>query len=358
MITLEVLNNGRNIQIDLPEDTIWQWDSHLFAGGLRKAWSTDMDIPKTLENCKALGISSIISDEIPIKSGILHQLGMDIVVEIAINSIDDETMNITLYEKCLDDKLLDKDIKDFFKDDQTTIIPWWRSSHVEYRNPNPYNQYEMAIRPYYYGVDHFPKACQWHPSMNLRKMITKINLQGNYQLPLPPSDWMAISTRKRVCPENRVQVVEINQSGTKKTGLSYKFRGGQHVTNDLNLGLTEEVTFNRPSRMQVRLFISYHSNPNAQGYAPDNAAMKLTFKYSEDSGSDIPELNYYIGIPSHTWDCNVWYDDFVLDTHHGNGKGALSMECISNWVPEMFSCVAYSQQWCTRWDLNPHTLRH
>lgn len=289
-MTLETFNEYGSFMIDMPEDTVWSWDSFLASNGLRDAWSTDIELPRTANNCRALGISGMLDQfQDRVQRGILHIAGHTLEVDIVLASLA-ENISITLYERILPKEVMGKSLKDFFEDDYATIYDWNKYSRSE--DSTVFQYYTMGVPD--------GDIAMFHPCMRLNTMIQQINWDNNINLPMGDPGWYAISTGKNVCPQNQRQVIEFIRDGKDWT-----FRGGQHVINSLSWNGTEEIVFDRGSRARIKAWLSYDKKDTVT----TGSFWMLSYDY-DNTYTNAPTQAKIISIPSQTYANGVVYEEW------------------------------------------------
>lgn len=221
------------------EEIELQWTAFRFQKELRAGFTNDLSIPKTERNLRILGAVGLLDSQTQLFGtktvrGIV-QIGLnmtDMMIQVA--AVDDTDIKICLYEICFPDYFKGKTINQIFRDSQSTIWPW---------NKTTVSKYPNYFKAYNYGMPYNGEKAQYHPSMSLRNILSVVSSQGGYMVPLPPQSWMLMASKKTVCPFNRVQVIEFND--TSMDGNVFNLHGGQHITNDLSMDETTEITFNR-----------------------------------------------------------------------------------------------------------------
>lgn len=291
--------------VDFPqdEDFTWQWQTPMFSNGLRKAWSTDVTIPKTTGNLYALQLSNPLDgyrgEKIP---GFIQIGGRTLDVDVVVGTISENGISISLYERIIDEKILQKSLKSWFKDDYSTIYKWYAWSHTDQ---------PTIFRSYVYGMDFNGSCAQRHPSCHLNPMIDYINQEEGIQLPRVDDFWCALSTGKKVCPQNTIQMMEVYCEDSE-----CKARGGQHVVNDLKFtNPTTGIYFNRGCKARVTVWVSF----DKKGTVTTDSWFRIIYDYN-DSTTNIPTQTWDVTIPTSQYANGVWMRSFDLTSlQHGDG---------------------------------------
>ena len=237
MIRLQLNNEWLDTYAD--ETVELSWTGFRFQKELRSGFTNDMNIPKTERNIRLLGAVGLLDSQTQMFGTktvrCIMQVGLsttDMMIQVA--GITSNEIKICLYEDTFPETFKGKTLNEYFVDNSSSIYPW-KNSSVSY--------YPNAFMHYSYGMPYNSEQAQYHPVKSLRSLLSSTASFGNYTMPMPPSNWMLMATKKTVCPYNRVQVIEFNN--TEMDGSNFMLHGGQHITNDLTMSSTKEITFNR-----------------------------------------------------------------------------------------------------------------
>lgn len=306
-MTLEIYiedynNQGSNvISLDMPDETVWSWENFLASDGLRDAWSTDIEIPKTVANMKALGIGGVLDNQSrTVSHGILHVMSRSVDVDVVLVSLNPETMTVSLFEHILPIEILGKNLKDFFTDSWDSLYQWNRYSNT--MEPGTFQRYD-------YGMPQKYDAAMYHPCRQLNHLIAGVNQSAGCNLPYGEWSWYAVATGKRVCPQNARQVIEVYRDGDELT-----MRGSQHVLNDLSWSNTSEIVFNRGCRAHVTAWISY----DKKGATTNNFHLMAAYDFNNDV-TNTPTQARAITIPSATWANGCFKEEWDWNLTSGDG---------------------------------------
>ena len=245
-----ILNDS---ELDLFEDTeiVWQWTAFRFQTALRDAYSNNFNIPKTNHNIQVLGVYSLLDQkdiqfEGRLQPAVINLNGQIMPVYIQVVSINEKQIEICVYEDRLVYTIKGSELGQT-KDTPETIFEW---------NQYSYELYPEVFKYYNYGAKYMPQYAQIHPSIKLNDVLDKIGEQHNINIQHASDLWRIICTKRYVCPENPIQVAEFNTTGALEDNLFTMF-GGQHVTNDLSAGGVTEITFNRHTEVDMRVWWSF-----------------------------------------------------------------------------------------------------
>lgn len=241
------------------QDIAWEWTDIRFSDGIRDQYSTDIDLPKTANNCALLGISGLLDSTgqlfgSHIQPCVLCVNGKMVDVYIQIVAITEDGISVCLFERTLPDDVFGKKVREFMEDDWNTIWVW---------SVNTMTAYPQSFPTYNYGSSYMPKLAMKHPSRKLNDLIAEINstLQ-DFTLPSVDDSLWLMAGQKYVCPENPHQVIE----GTFTDSDTLVVVGGQHVVNDMEgwNGLSKvgestvkEITFNRSVDATIDIYAAW-----------------------------------------------------------------------------------------------------
>lgn len=242
------------------QDIAWEWTDIRFSDGIRDQYSTDIDLPKTANNCALLGISGLLDSTgqlfgSHIQPCVLCVNGKMVDVYIQIVAITEDGISVCLFERTLPDDVFGKKVRDIVRDDFNSIYVW---------SVNTLTAYQQSFPNYNYGSGFKPDLAMRHPSRKLNDIISDLNgnLQG-FTLPNVDDSLWLMAANKTVCPQNTRQVIEF---ASKLTDETIVLAGGQHTTNDLEgwdghskvlESSTEEFTFNRKCTATINAYLSW-----------------------------------------------------------------------------------------------------
>lgn len=307
------------------QDIQWSWTTVRFSEGIRDPYSNDFDIPRTANNVALLNACGLLdSREQPLGGHIspcvlsMDETLMDAYMEVV--SVDDEQITVCLYEKTFPEGALDKTVGSLVKDTDDTIYVWNTNSEGAY----------PEFRKYFYGMGYNKNYAQYHPSKDLNYVIQSVNSALGINVPNSPSARYAVATKKTVCPQNRVQVIEGHW--TSESGNYAVLNGGQNITNDCEFSYSPSnttVTFNRDCKVKGRFFYSYKKKSTVT-----NDFTILVLRY--DEGQTPYSMGYTI--PSHLWASLVLEDSFTAVMHEGS---QLRVMCNDTNKYDMLNFVLY-----------------
>lgn len=251
--------NGQSLDV-YSQDIEWSWKNIRFSDGIEDQYSTDISLPKTFKNARALEVSGLLDSATQLYGSQLTPCtltvnGTIMDVYLQVVGITEDEISVCLYQRTLPDEVFGKKIREFVHDDSDTIRVWSVNSGTAYPNDFPM---------YNYGSPTNTRYAQRHQSRQLDWVIGKLNnaLQ-DFTLPTVDSSLYLMGAQKKVCPENPKQIVEFTLEGGSD---DFVLVGGQHVVNDLEGydGLskvgessTKEITFNRDCTAVLNARISW-----------------------------------------------------------------------------------------------------
>lgn len=283
------------------QDLAWTWKNIRFSEGLQDAYSTDVTLPKTPNNCNILQISGLLDSTTQLFgdkiSPSVLSIGSDIVnTWLQVTQITEDDITVCLYERTLPNELTQKTLNELLPTDNSTSIWPWCPETMEHDNGGG------QFRQYHYGMSYDAKYAQYHPVKSLQELLNTANnqlSQDGLEIPVPHNAgqiW-AMATKKTVCPQNQIQCVEFNT--TDMEGNFFNLHGGQHVCNDLDFGGSgTKITYNRNTNVRCDLFIVWRkktgTTQNKQFQVFKNALSVNTI--------NIPSGNQQLGVVTTT----VW----------------------------------------------------
>lgn len=241
-------------ELDIFEDTeiVWNWTAFRFQTAIRDAYSNNFNIPKTNHNIQVLGVYSLLDSpgvqfEGRLQPAVINLNGQIIPIYIQVCSINEKEIEICVYEDKLVYTIKGSEIGRV-KDTPQTIFEW---------NQYSYELYPQVFKWYNYGAPYMPNFAQIHPSIKLNEILDKIGQEHNVNIQHASDLWRIICTKRTVCPENPLQVIEFNTTGALEDNKFTMF-GGQHVTNDLSSSGVTEIEFNRHTEVDMRVWWSFY----------------------------------------------------------------------------------------------------
>lgn len=255
--------------LDISDENVGiSWESIRFSGGISDAFTSDIVIPATSENIRILNASGLLDSPNQkfgdyITPATLSMSGMPPMdVRLQVTGVTDDEISVTLYEATIPTEFYDKKLTDIFTDTQDTIWVW---------STNTYGNEPTYFKPYYYGMNYSGYRAQYHPVKRLNTIIDDINTATGYTLPHTDNDLFMMASKKCVCPQNPIQVIE----WWRDTGNYFNLAGGQHVVNDVE-GIdnntkvmessTQQVKFNRHCRAEIKTWWSFKVDHTTQNY--------------------------------------------------------------------------------------------
>lgn len=296
MISL-FLNDGE-LDIYSGQDITINYTPIRFCDALTDPYTTDIDLPNNTHNIALLSASGLLDSDrrfgSRIRPCLLSLNGELMEVYMQLVSIDDDKITIALFEKYIDSETMNKTILDFIQDDQYSIYPWYKDSVTDY---------PAVFKKYVNGLYGFTDYCQVHQSRNVNDIIDLLSLASHYELPYTdPKLWMT-ATNKKLCPQNKRQVLEIT---FKKNEVMGYVNGGGHITNDLEWSWDpseQKITFNRHCIASMTIILSYGRNNN---YHPTNQEYFETILRRPDN---TPTQDHFTEMPL------PWYNGVVSSTY-------------------------------------------
>lgn len=236
------------------QDIDWTWQTIRFSEGIRDQFSTDITIPKTENNMRLLDVAGLLDSMTqPLGTQVapcVMNLGDNIMdVYLQVVSVREEEMTVCVFEKTIPKTIIDTNIGKFVVDDDSSIFVW---------NVNTRHAYPNDFKTYWYGMGYNANYAQLHPAKDINEVIQRVNAGAGINMPLSPSSKYVVATKKTVCPQNKIQVIEGHW--TKDSGNYAVLSGGQHITNDCEFSYSPDsttVTFNRACKVTGKIYYSF-----------------------------------------------------------------------------------------------------
>ena len=307
------------------QDIEWSWSTIRFSESIRDQYTNDFEIPKTENNMRLLGVAGLLDSRTqPLGEQIVPctmTVGSKIMnVYLQVVSVRKEDITICVYEKLFPNNVRDSKINKYVVDDDSSIYAWNTNSDGTY----------PEFRKYWYGMAYNKSYAQLHPSKLLSEVIQKVNAGMGIEMPDAPSSKYVVATKKTVCPQNRIQVIEGHW--TADSGNFAVLYGGQHITNDCEFSYSPtstEITFNRDCKVKGRFFYAYKKKSTVT-----NDFSILVCRY--DTGQPVYAPGYTI--PSHLWASLVLEDSYTAVMHEGS---VLRVQCNDTNKYDMLNFVLY-----------------
>lgn len=237
----------------------WEWTDIRFSDGIKDQYSTDVSLPKTVNNMHLLAVSGLLDSTSQlygsqIRPCVLCIDGVMMDVYMQVVGITEDDISVCLYQRTLPDKVFGKRLNEICHDTPDTIWVW---------SVNTETAYPQDFPVYRYGSPFNDKYAQRHPTKPLDWVINRINSElQDFTLPTVDSSLRLMGAQKKVCPENPHQVIE----GTFTDSDTLVVVGGQHVVNDVEgwdglskvgESTTKEITFNRSVDATIDIYAAW-----------------------------------------------------------------------------------------------------
>lgn len=257
MIKIQLGNKYLDTYAD--EQLELSWEGFRFQTKLKDGYTNDFKIPKTDNNMAILGAVGLLDSQTQLfgtkqARGIIQVELRIFPIRVQVASLDKNDIGICIYEDSFPEAMKDVTFRDIFTDVDSTIYMW--NEHSETNYPDEFKRY-------HYGMYYDPLYAQYHPVMRVNSLISGMSLYTHYDLPLVDPDWYAMATRKKVCPQNKRQMIE--GMIDLDTG-DYSLSGGNHITNDLTIAHGEgaySVVYNRAATVHFDIYLSWAAKNNS-----------------------------------------------------------------------------------------------
>ena len=319
--------------LDVYEQEInFTWRNIRFSDALQDAYSTDVTLPKTPNNCNLLQISGLLDSTSQlfgdkISPSVLN-VGSDIISTwLQVTQITEDDITVCLYERTLPNELTQKTLNELLPTDDSGSIWAWNKGTLQHAPAG-------VFRTYYYGMGYDANYAQYHPVKPLSDLLNLANaelaLEG-LAMPVPSNatDLMVMATKKTVCPENPVQVVEFND--TDMSDNMFNIHGGQHVTNDMDWGGADRITFNRECHVSLTISALWWKKSGTL----QNKTFQLFKNHNAIATFTIPSANYEFYKLNFVWSGNLNEGDYLqfycTDTDRFHSLSFVAKLYISNY---------------------------
>jgi len=319
--------------LDVYEQEInFSWRNIRFSDALQDAYSTDVTLPKTPNNCNLLQISGLLDSATQLFGDKISPsvlcIGSDIVnTWLQVTQITEDDITICLYERTLPNELTQKTLNELLPVDDSGSIWAWNKGTLQHAPAG-------VFRTYYYGMGYDTNYAQYHPVKPLSDLLNLANaelaLEG-LAMPVPDNatDLMVMATKKTVCPENPYQVVEFND--TDMSDNMFNIHGGQHVTNDMDWGGADRITFNRECYVSLTISALWWKKSGTL----QNKTFQLFKNHNAIATFTIPSANYEFYKLNFVWGGNVNEGDYLqfycTDTDRFHSISFVTKLYISNY---------------------------
>lgn len=234
-----------------------QWTAFRFQTALRDPYSNDITIPKTKNNVRVLSAAGMLDSQTQMFGDKTYPADLTVdsflmPIYLQVVAIRKDEIDICLYEDRFPQELKDRLFNVGLIDTSSTIYEW---------NENSVHNYPDAFKSYRYGITYNTEFAQYHPSVSLDFLLQGTSFGLEYQIPNIASTYRMLCSRKKVCPQNHTQVIEVQWTD----GNFGVMRGGNHITNDLVWSWNpdaKEIRFNRQCNVTMDVYVSYDLKGN------------------------------------------------------------------------------------------------
>lgn len=307
-----------------PQDIGWSWKTVRFSEGIRDQFTNDFELPKTENNLALLDACGLLDSPTqplgtqiePCTVGIGDKV-MDAYIQVV--SVESETIGVCLYEKRVPEELLNANIQRAVVDDNNSIFAW---------NVNTRAAYPNDFKTYWYGAGYNPNYAQLHPSKPYSEFIQRVNNALGIEIPNSPVERYVLATRKTVCPQNQVQVIEGHW--TDDSGNFAVLSGGQHITNDCEFSYSPDattITFNRHCKVSGKIYYAYKKKGSVTNSFP-----LYVCRYNQGEPVFAPSYT----IPSNNYASFVMVDNYQAQMKEGS---ELRVQCNNTNKYDMLNFV-------------------
>lgn len=218
------------------------WANMRFSDAFQDAYSTDFELPMTAKNMRLLDVFSVLSrNGDPYASMVACCVVIDGLSSdglISVDGVSGELIRCTVYFAQLP-TALSESVTRIVTDNADTIVDFTDrtlegDSRVGEVNYTLYQTAGNIIRP----------------NVKLSYLLSRLTAATGINLPTMPDTLRIIGSRQVVCPQNTVQVLDLDWGDTSGTWRMV----GQHITNETS---TDEVMMqqNRPARVEISAWV-------------------------------------------------------------------------------------------------------
>lgn len=247
MIAIQLENSSLDIYTNTEIEL--SWEGFRFQSELKTGFTNDITIPKTKNNLSLLSAVGLLDSATQlfgdkITHATLYCNSNAIPVYLQVVAVRKDEIDICLYEDILPDEIKEKKLNECFSDGSNSIWRW---------NGYSASDYPTVFADYNYGMTYNVTYAQRHPSLGVSNLLYQIGQTEGITLPGIAQEYRLLATKKTVCPHNRVQVIEFND--TSMEGDYFNLHGGQHVTNNISMEEKTHLTYNRLTYTTFKFWI-------------------------------------------------------------------------------------------------------
>lgn len=316
MISIQLANGYLDIKQD--ETVGMNWITMRFSTSLRDPFTNDFAIPKTMNNIRLLQTSGLIDSNVQLLGTAFAPATMTIddgtpkSVKLQVVNVTPKDIKICCYENVIPAEFMNSNVNEWFEDNQMdTIWEWDRNSR---------NKYPNIFREYNYGTTFNADYAQLHPSLKILDIVNEINTVSGYHLPTTqnhfPIDYYLVATKKTVCPQNKIQMIEAvkapQQGETLDQQKTLKLIAGQHICNDAagyqKESTTMELTYNRYAYVSAKIWFSWQV---PSSYGTYTVAMLKNGSVERTFGINVPNAATTSGVFSQVFNYTVQEGDVI-----------------------------------------------
>ena len=298
MITIQ-LSTGA---LDVYDNTDMQleWTAFRFQKALRDTFSNDITIPKTKNNVNVLSAAGMLDSTTQMFGNKTAPADMSIgsymmPIYLQIVALRRDEIDICVYEARYPQDIKEHSWKYGLIDNSSSIYEWNKNSVTNY--PDVFRSYRYATFAYN------TTFAQYHPTVPLNMLLVASTWEMQYPTPSLPQSYRILCSKKKVCPQNHIQVIEAQWGENNNYAL---LSGGQHITNNMELDWNSdkrEITFNRQCNVNMTVYISYdlkgdHLDTNNKFF---QLIMKRNTNYPAQAEIVYLPEHYQNGIITKTW---------------------------------------------------------
>lgn len=290
------------------QDINLTWRNIRFSEGLQDAYSTDVTLPKTPNNMQILQVSGLLDSTTQLYgekiSPSVLTVGSDIISTwLQVTEITEDDITVCIYERTLPNELTQRVFNTLLPGDDNSSIWAWNKATLQHAPAD-------VFRTYQYGMGYDANYAQYHPVKPLSELLNEANAELSLEglaMPVPDNatDLMVMAIKRTVCPENPRQVVEFND--TEMSDNMFNMHGGQHVTNGMDWGGADRITFNRECRVSLTVSALWWKKSGTL----QNKTFQLFKNHLAIATFTIPSANYEFYKLNFVWGGNLNEGDYL-----------------------------------------------
>lgn len=289
---MELYINGQQVHI-CKGDVVLNWQNIRWSDdAVGDQWSTEVELPNDEWNINLIDAYGLLDRGAIFNKKVKCQVLVDDIAKdgyLQVLEITENTIKARVFVIVIPYEVLDKKVCEYYPHEDV-VFRWDRFSPIVTNIVGV----DEGIIPYdYTSTDFYSNIlAQWHASVNVGKILSNIMAAEDITLPSVYNSLYQLSSRKKVCPSNTLQVLEGYLIHTGRfTDKKLVMHGGQHITNDFKSDWTysnfvwnqnwtdwntagtniswmanstgsDTITYNRYTNAHIKVYVSGSYDPN------------------------------------------------------------------------------------------------